>query len=105
MIKDTILTNRLILRELKKEDDHDWFEIFSSPKVGEFLHQISDIESAQRMINKKIDKYQNRPGQSFSVLLRGDSANKVIGNVELKIDEAESVAEVSYVFNVRNNFV
>ena len=97
MINEILLTERLVLRKLSKADNNDWLEMLNSKNVGKFINQICDIESVNKIINRKLEKYSVNSGESFSVLLKG--GNKVIGNVELKVDEYEKTAEISYVFN------
>lgn len=97
MIENKIYTNRLVLRKLKEEDNFDWLEMLNSEKVGKFIHQITDVETINKIINKKIEKYKVNKGESFSVIQK--SSSKVIGNVELKVDEVENSGEISYVFN------
>lgn len=98
-IKENFLltTENLILRNLKKEDSIDWLEIFNSDNVAKFLVKIDNQESIDRLIDKKIAKYQNSAGGSFSVVLKDNQ--KVIGNIELKVNNEMNLAEISYVFN------
>ena len=97
MIKNEIITERLKIRPLEKEDNIDWLEIFSSKNVGKFIHNLNDIKSVDKMIDKKIEKYKANRGQSFSIVEK--ISQKVIGNIELKFLEEENCVEISYVLN------
>lgn len=97
MIKDVIITNRLILKSIQKEDCHDLLDILNSDEVGRFINKIDNLESVEKLIARKIEKYKINLGESFSVVEK--ASLKVIGNFELKINETEKYAEISYVFN------
>ena len=92
-----LVTENLILRDLDSADNLDWLEIFSSEKVAQFLVKMDDLEVINRSIAKKINKYKDLAGGSYSVVLK--DTDKVIGNLELKIDDQKNWAEISYVFN------
>lgn len=97
MKKDKIETQRLIIRNLKKEDCYDWLEIFNSDLVGKYLIKYEKLEDIKKLIDKKIEKYKNLKGSSFSVLEKDNK--KVIGSVEIIFNEENQTAEISYVFN------
>lgn len=95
--KFLLTTERVILRELQEADNLDWLEIFNSNNVAKYLVKIDNIQSINKLISKKINKYKDTLGGSFSVVQK--ETLKVIGNVELKVDAEKMSAEISYVFN------
>ena len=97
MIKNEIVTDRLLIRPLKREDNFDWLEIFSSKNVGKFIRNLNDIEAVNKLIEKKLEKYKVSSGQSFSIVEK--ISQKVIGNIELKHLQDENCAEISYVIS------
>lgn len=97
MKKNSLVTKRLTIRPLLPDDNKDWLEMFNSDLVGKFLMKLNDIAVIDRLIAKKISKYENNEGCSYSVIEK--DGTKVIGNIELKVDEANRVGEISYVFN------
>lgn len=95
---NVIIENKdLLLRNVSLDDKYDWLEIFNSEKVAKTLTKISDIDSIVKLIEYKMKKYQTNPGCSLSIVLKEE--NKCIGNFELKVDESNNSAEISYVFN------
>ena len=97
MKNNNLTTSRLVIRPLLPIDNLDWLEIFNSDLVGKFLTKIDDIAVIDRLIAKKISKYENNIGCSYSVIKK--NGTKVIGNIELKVDEVNNIGEISYVFN------
>ncbi len=95
--KSVIETKRLILRELNKEDLDDWFEIFSAENVGKFLRLYDNKEDIALLIDKKIAKFSNNLGSSYSIVEK--ESNKVIGSFELYVDIDNNEAKISYVIN------
>ena len=97
MLKTQIVTERLILRDLQPQDNRDWLEIFNSDNVGKFLNKIDSIEKIDALILKKMAKYQDNAGSSISVIEK--ASDKIIGNIELKVNNDDNTATLSYVFN------
>ena len=54
MKKYKIVTQRLIIKNLKKEDCYDWLEIFNSDLVGKYLIKYEKLEDIKKLIDKKI---------------------------------------------------
>ena len=79
------------MRDLQPQDNRDWLEIFNSDNVGKFLNKIDAL------ILKKIAKYQDNAGSSISVIEK--DSDKIIGNIELKVNSDNNTATLSYVFN------
>ena len=98
MIQNEIVTERLILRPLKKEDNWDWLEIFNSKNVGKFISKIDNIEKIDKLIENRIEKYKAKKGQVFSIVEKNTA--KVIGTIELKYLD-DNCAEISYVMNYK----
>ena len=73
-----IETERLILRSLAQQDLEDFYEIFSSPKVGRFINVMTH-EQVEKYFEKKKSSLPNP--FSFAVILK------------------ENVGTLSYVFN------
>lgn len=95
--KQIIETKRLILRELSIDDLDAWYEIFNSNTISKYLTKYTDKSKLLDLINKKISKYNNSLGSSFSLVLK--ETNKVIGSFELKHNNMDNTAEMSYVIN------
>lgn len=95
--KHLLESERLILRDLSLNDADAWFEIFNSDKVGQFLVKYDNKEDVEKLVTKKINKYANLEGSTYSAIEK--TSNKIIGSVEIKFDSNLKEAEISYVFN------
>ena len=88
-----IETERLILRSLAQQDLEDFYEIFSSPKVGRFINVMTH-EQVEKYFEKR-KCYLPNPF-SFAVILKENG--KMIGTCGIKFKK-ENVGTLSYVFN------
>ncbi|MEH6945076.1 GNAT family N-acetyltransferase, partial [Bacillus sp. JJ722] len=74
-----IVTKRLLLREVSHKDTHSLFEIWSNPKITEFMNisPMTDKEQAIEMIRffQKLSKSNN--GNRYSIIHR--ETNQLIG--------------------------
>lgn len=97
MKEKVIKSQDLTMREVRPEDDFALLEIFNSDLVGQFVNKITDLESVQRLIERKISKYKDSLGGNFVVI--DNLSQKIIGNADFKFDMDKKIAEFGYVIN------
>lgn len=90
----TIETSRLILRPMNDADIEDFYEIFSSDSVGQFVNKMSH-QSVEKYFEKKKNSKPNP--YSFAVVLKENG--KMIGTCGIKHNLENNFGEISYVFN------
>ena len=93
--KIMIESKRLILREMTKEDEDDFYDIFSSDEVGKFVHKMSRND-----VEKYFEKRKNLKQNPFSFAVVLKENGKMIGTCGVKFDEKSCSGRLSYVFDV-----
>lgn len=90
-------TERLLLRELTKEDAHDLFLLRSDPEVLRYVDRepLQTIEEAEGLIQRIQTSFANADGISWAVCLK--ETNEFIGLVGLwRIIKEHFRAEIGY---------
>ena len=94
---ETIKTERLILREVVKEDVNDIFEIFSDEDIAEYdwFVSIKDIDTAFKFIQHYKEEFDDKEEITWGIALK--ETNRLIGICCLGDFELDSRrAEIGY---------
>jgi [ribosomal protein S5]-alanine N-acetyltransferase len=97
----TLETQRLIIREFKKDDWRAAHEYGSDPEVVQFVPFGPNTEKDTRdFINRIIDQQKTQPRILYTLALVNKSEDRLIGSCELRITgPTEKTAEIGYVLN------
>ncbi|MGI5308583.1 GNAT family N-acetyltransferase [Rheinheimera sp. WS51] len=79
MVFPLLETERLLLSELRLEDEADLFNLFSNPSVVEYydLDVFSEYSQAANLINLFTSRYEEKQGIRWAIRLK--SSGRVIG--------------------------
>ena len=96
----TLVSKRLILREMTMDDADEVFFLRSDADVTKYVDRApaQTIEEAKNFIQLVDDNRRNNTGISWAITLKG--TNKMIGNVALwRLDKENYRAEIGYVLH------
>ena len=86
-------SERLIFRIMYDEDKDDFYEIFSSEKVGAFIKPMT-----RQQVENYFEKRKSKPVNPYSFAVVLKETGKMIGTIGLKEKEPK-IGTLSYVFN------
>jgi ribosomal-protein-alanine N-acetyltransferase len=93
----TIYTDRLIIRQVKRKDAEDLFELCHRPETSQYSlwRPHNNIEETRSLINYQLSLYRKHKSTFFVVELK--ETGRVIGTCSyVSIDENYKIAEIGY---------
>jgi len=93
----TLVTERLVLRELSLDDAPEMFIQRSHPVIGKFIKRAPavNIDEAREFIERMLQNEKNNESITWAITLKDE--NKLIGSICLwNIEKETHVAEVGY---------
>ncbi|WP_353989465.1 GNAT family protein [Pediococcus argentinicus] len=89
-------TERLILRPVNLDDVNDMFEYMSDPEVAHFVtfDVHKDVEECRDSV---LGYFMANPTGKWAI--EDKNVHKMIGTIDMRIDEATKSAEIGYVLN------
>lgn len=93
----TLKTDRLILREIRAEDDQAFFQIFSDPSVMQYMDFLphQSIDETRLSINRTLEQYRRKMSIKWVIIRQEDDT--AMGSCDLfRIDKDHHHAEIGY---------
>ena len=88
-------TDRMLLRDFENNDLDDLYEIFSNPKVMQYVEPPYTLEKTESFL---LDFCINRnPKGGYAAVLK--ETNKVIGYILFKPVDEQEIFEIGWIFN------
>ncbi|MBP8016444.1 GNAT family N-acetyltransferase [Candidatus Gracilibacteria bacterium] len=76
-----LISNRIILRQLKDKDTQDIFNLFKNKKINYWFGGGLSLNETKKYIKSKIKKFNNKEEFCFGIILK--DSNKIIGEIDL----------------------